>query len=350
MAILGLLRVVNADPWISLDGRSSAPSATIQYPTLLNNYPSASPPSARTRWPSNGTQPPWMVAGVDYAVGVPTGTSLLDWQSISQSGVSVNTGTGQITISGANVTLNAIDFTLHGGCFISNTTNNSSLTITNSSFGALTVGQSYNIHVQTTNSNLTVSNCIFNGGNNASAAYIGFQASGTVDLRYNLFENGDSHVIEQVSGTITLVYKYNLVVNMAQVAGAHDNWLQFGTIGAGSTADVEFNTCYTNFLNTGVVAGEGFQFYANNTGSLTTATLAYNTMIAVQYLSAATMSSIIHGGTASTGSNHDNYFDASGCGSSLPNGAYYPGSMVAGDGWTASANIDMRTGSTITPV
>lgn len=347
MTVAFFMGQVSGDPWASLDGRLNAPSGAPQYPALLNGYPTATPPNARVRWPSSGAQPPWMVAGVDYAVGIPSGTVLTDWQAISQAGVSVNTTTGAITISGTSVTLDSIDFTLHGGSFISNSTNNSSLTITNSKFGALPAAQSYNIHIQTTNANLTITNCIFNGGNGASAAYIGFEASGAVVLEYNYFENGDSHVIEQVSGVMNLTYKYNLIQNMAQVAGAHDNWLQWGTIGVGSTADVEFNSGYTNFLNTGVGAGEGFQFYANSSGTLGASTLAYNTMIAVQYLGAATMSSIVHGGAASPGSNNSNYFDCSGCIGALPSGAYYTGSMASG--WTSSSNIDMLTGNTITP-
>lgn len=149
---------------------------------------------------------------------------------------------------------------------------------------------------------------------------------------------------------MNITYKFNLIQNMAQVAGAHDNWLQWGTIGAASTADVEYNTGLTNFLNTGVGAGEGFQFYANTSGTLTSATLANNTMIATLYNSAATMSNIIHGGTVGSGTNNNNYFDCSGCLSTpLPAGAYYTGTMTGTQGWTSSGNIDMLTGNTITP-
>lgn len=318
------------------DGYSGAPAVSAQLPTLLSSYTA---------------KPSWCVAGVGYGVGYPSGQTLTDWQSISQTGVSVNTSTGQIYIASGSPTLNGIDFTLHGGSYIyiDNSSTATGLTITNSNFGAIPVGPSYNIQSQKTNFNLTIEDNIFNGGTNSQTSFIGFQSTGTVILEYNIFENGLQHVIEQVSGTLTLTYKFNLIENMAQAAGAHDNWVQWGTIGTGSTADVEYNTGYTNFLNTGVGAGEGFQFYANSSGTLGTTTLANNTMIAVKYNGAATMSSIVHGGTASSGTNSNNYFDCSGCGSALPAGAYYTGSMTAADGWTSSGNIDMNTGSTITP-
>ena len=47
------------------DGHDQAPRAPPQRPNLLAGY---------------AARPPWQVAGVDYAVGVPAGTQLQDWQ------------------------------------------------------------------------------------------------------------------------------------------------------------------------------------------------------------------------------------------------------------------------------
>ena len=59
------------------DGSANAPAGAPQLPSLLNGY---------------AVRPPWEVAGVDYAVGVPTGTTLKDpTLRISMSGVSVDT-------------------------------------------------------------------------------------------------------------------------------------------------------------------------------------------------------------------------------------------------------------------
>jgi len=52
------------------DGYALAPGGPPQYPNLLSGYP-VSPHTDAS---------PWCVAGVDYAVGYPTGTVLTDWQ------------------------------------------------------------------------------------------------------------------------------------------------------------------------------------------------------------------------------------------------------------------------------
>jgi len=83
------------DPWASLDGRLNAPSGSPQFPTLLNGYPTSTPPNYRVRWPSIGTQPPWYVAGVDYYVGCP---------NITLNVVSIFTG----VISGGVLTVSAM--------------------------------------------------------------------------------------------------------------------------------------------------------------------------------------------------------------------------------------------------
>jgi hypothetical protein len=319
------------------DGFAGAPAVSPQHPTLLASY--VAPPG-------------WCVAGVGYGVGA-SGT-LTDWQSIGSTipGFTCNSGTGACTAtcSSGAVTVNGIDFSLHGGAYIVDATNGCNLTVINSNFGNTPSAASYTIHIQTTNANLTVKTSTFTGGNSTYGAFIGFQAIGTVVMEYNDFFAGAQHVIEQVSGVITLTYKFNLIENMAQEPSSHDNWLQFGTIGSGSTADVEYNLGYTNMLAPSVGAGEGFQFYANNSGTLTSATLANNTMIATIYNSGATMSNIIHGGTVSSGTNNNNYFDCSGCsGTPLPHGAYYVGTMTGAQGWASSGNKNMNMGNTITP-
>ena len=68
--------VINVDPTVTLgDGSANAPAGAPQFPNLLNGY---------------AVRPPWMVAGVDYAAGVPAGTTLTDWWNINIPGVSVD--------------------------------------------------------------------------------------------------------------------------------------------------------------------------------------------------------------------------------------------------------------------
>src|SRR5207244_2820598 len=102
------------------DGCAGAPAGTPQYPNLLNGYV---------------TRPPWNVAGVDYHVGIPAGTVLTDWVNISDPNISISTGMVRCLGRGASVTLNAIDFSLHGGAYVYNGSGGcSKLTITNSNF------------------------------------------------------------------------------------------------------------------------------------------------------------------------------------------------------------------------
>ena len=306
------------------DGFAAAPAGTAQFPTLLQGY------AARA---------PWRVAGVDFYVGIPSGTTLTDWQSISQAGVSVNTSTGQISISGANVTLSGIDFSLHGGAYVYDTTNNGSLTITNSKLGPIPSGQTYAVHMQATNCNLTLTDDLFTGGAvGGGGVFVGYQCSGNLTAEYNYVTQGDSQFIEQVSGTDSVVIKWNLIYNMTTTATAHENWMQWGAIGAGTTADIEFNTGYQNQLFANA-AGEGWQFYANNSGTLSTTTVTNNTSIATLYNAAVVMSYIQHGGTVSYGINTNNYFDITGA-----YGAYYPGSFT---GWMGAQNYNMSTGASI---
>src|SRR5690242_16052413 len=82
------------------DGASGAPAGAPIRPTILNGY---------------AVRPPWKVAGVDYAVGVPSGTALKDPSLISMAGVSVNKTAHTVTVAGSNVVLTGYDFSLGGG-------------------------------------------------------------------------------------------------------------------------------------------------------------------------------------------------------------------------------------------
>ena len=82
------------------DGAAEASPGAAQQPDLLSGY---------------ATRPPWAVAGVDYAVGVPAGTILKDPMSISEPGVRVDTARHLIWVDDDNVTLEGYDFALEGG-------------------------------------------------------------------------------------------------------------------------------------------------------------------------------------------------------------------------------------------
>ena len=99
------------------DGSANAPAGSPQVPTLLNGYT---------------VRPPWMVAGVDYAVGVPSGTALQNPLTINTPGVSADTARHLIRVEGNNITLSGYDFT---GWTVYVTSGSQNTTIQNSYFG-----------------------------------------------------------------------------------------------------------------------------------------------------------------------------------------------------------------------
>ena len=237
------------------DGSSNASAGIAQLPNLLNGY---------------AVRPSWEVAGVDYAVGVPAGTQLRDWQTLSGPGITVSGN--EVRIDGqAGVNLNGIDFSLHGGAFLY-LVNSPDAVITNCKFQANTPTSL--IDAGPGSSNLTVQHSTLIGGSSGSGL---ISADGNVVIQYNLMKDYPQHAVE-ISGNTNLTYKYNLLDNGGTVAGSHLNFLQL-TGGGTIKLDVEFNTTYQT---PEPASGEGFQFYNNNLTNPGTvsATLAYNTMIA----------------------------------------------------------------------
>jgi hypothetical protein len=331
------------------DGCASAPAGSAQYPDLLSKY--------------GGKRPYWDVAGADYHVGIPAGTVLTDWHNINNPDVTVNTSTGMIrcTGAGASVTLDKIDFSLHGGSFIYNGGGGcASVTITNSNFACPATALSFTMVQDQGNATFTVKNNNFNGANcyASNGPGGGFQAFlflNNAVVQYNWFIHSSEQVLSISTPAASLDYRYNLLDDIEISPGAHMNYLQWGGAGSGGTPIVEFNTGY----QTSCGGAEGFQFYNNNTpASITNPVVSNNTLIAVPPNPAGScaspnngvvMSYMIHGTAGSqfpttingTGTNTNNFFDTSGA-----YGAYYSGTMT---GWTSSGNTDMNTGNTITP-
>ena len=83
------------------DGSAGAPVGTPQMPHLLDGY--------RVR-------PPWKVAGVDYAVGIPASAILTDWKTLDIPNVTL--GANSVRISDSNVVLDGIDFSRHDGASV----------------------------------------------------------------------------------------------------------------------------------------------------------------------------------------------------------------------------------------
>ena len=268
--------VINVDPTVTLgDGSANAPAGTPQLPNLLSG---------------EAVRPPWMVAGVDYAVGISAGTVLKDPTTdplpagciyIANSG-----GYPTVRVSGNNVVLSGYDFSLHGGInvYIASSTNT---TITNSNFHS--TSSSGVIYMDSASSGLTLTYNVMDGvGATPGAANSLLYAvgGGNITLQYNLFENMPAQAVSFL-GSTNLVMQYNLFENGGKEAPNHLNFMQFSGNNATNTVLVEYNTVYQQVQAS---SGEGFQFYNNGTGSnLAGATVAYNTMVADPTNSSATV-------------------------------------------------------------
>jgi hypothetical protein len=327
--------VTTVDPTATLgDGSANAPAGPAQLPNLLAG---------------EAVRPPWMVAGVDYAVGIPAGTVLTDWQNLTGPGISIVGNTVRIDNTN-NVHISNVDFSLHGGANLYITNSNNTV-VTDCNFQSTTSAEI--IQLAGSSSGLTVSYCNIDGDSAAADGNALIGATGNVVVQYDWLKNFPERAVALWGGDTSLNLSYNLIENGAMYPGAHLNFLQLSGANATISAVVEFNTTYQQVQAS---SGEGFQFYDNETGgTLVSPTLANNTMIAsptqgASYLSGGNniaMSYLLHGSSGSqyptaitgTASIYDNYFDATSA-----YGIFYPNSF---NGWSIYNNIDMTNGNTI---
>lgn len=234
------------------DGYTGAPTAVIQYPNALAAYT---------------YRPPWRVAGVQYAVGYPTGTVLKDPNAAVISGVTVNTSNHSFTVTGAGVTIDAYDFSLNGGWQVIESGGASNTTISNCHFknGA----NNYPFINAAGSGDLTITNNWIDGNKTAQSGIDGMvqiakTGTGTWTIQYNLLDNAYNDVIQIVSnsGTPRVVIQYNVFTpNGWEPSGApHNDLVQvFGS--SDFSVLIQYNTVIrdvqTNF------GTQGFFTYDN---------------------------------------------------------------------------------------
>lgn len=227
-----------------VDGCPGAPAGAAQVPALLSSY---------------AVRPPWNVAGVDYRTGPPTGTVLVDPATISMTGVTVNTGTHTVTITGNNVTLSGYNFGLANGWTVN--VNGVNDTIQNSLF---TVGSNHGSLGITLNVNPAASNFSFlanevNGANIPVTVQqgftLGFQSTGTLTIQYNYLHNSGGDMVEIQDGTWTnQKIRYNYFENIGYQTDHSDTVQWCGSIL--NAGDMAFNT-FNNPSTTQSLSGEG---------------------------------------------------------------------------------------------
>lgn len=329
--------------WSLIDGRGSAPAATIQYPTLLNGV------AARA---------PWYVAGVDYAVGYPTATVLTDWRSLSGSGIAVDVSGHTVTVSGSSpITFDSVDFSLGGGATIYGTAMTGVLTVTNSKF--VTAGSAYpSVAMQISGAgsitfNYNVVDGRANGSVLAGMFTLGFgAAAATLTMKYNWVRMGTHddivNVIANGGGALTIDQRFNLHEGGTHDPSAHGDWLQ--TQGVGSVYTLI--TCNFNTVTTQADAGgsQGFELTSNNATlpHFLDADLSYNTF---QCVAGSNVNNGVIGVSASELSGvatvRQNYVDITGI---IGVGWYRDGDAGGAYGGTVTktGNINMSTGAALT--
>jgi uncharacterized repeat protein (TIGR02543 family) len=320
------------------DGYSNAPAGTPQYPNLLSGY---------------AVRAPWNVAGVDYAVGPhtpPTG----DPATISLAGVSVNTTTHLVTITGNDVTLAGYDFTKGGSWSVR--VNGANAYIKDNKFAAApSNGNIGLIFVQPNNaiaaSGLHIAYNQFEAYNASSTMGAHINILGNVNnvlIEYNYFKNTPADFVDLGMSPAATV-RFNLFDSYTSHAGAHSDAVQEDGTGT-TTTTIVFNTMYqpSDVTTKPGLVNSSFELAAqpSGLGYQVNGEIGNNTIVypARTYGDTLGYSLQITAGTKSTNVNstiHDNYLDTTGS-----FGAFYPGKSAGVIGATFPNNINMVTGAT----
>lgn len=258
-------------------------------------------------------RPAWLVAGVDYGVGIPSATVLKDPATIVMAGVTVSTATHVVSVDANNITLDAYDFSLAGGweIKIGSAVKSDSTRITNSRFkvGANALPPIFGTSGAT---NLYVGNCEFDGDFNSDH----FNGTGiTMDgagltAEYNLMKNNYGGGID-VGGGGTIIVRFNVFDNLGQGSNTRGFLLQIG--GGTYTVTAIYNMLYQPMATLGS-GTNGFQIVgdSSNAVSITAAEVGNNSMIALAGAKMQFMVSVSTSQLAGAATIHDNYGDISG--------------------------------------
>jgi large repetitive protein len=356
--------VITVDPTATLgptgynDGSAHAPAGTPQLASLLSGY---------------AVRPPWEVAGVDYAVGTPSGTVLKDPATINMVGVTVHmggAGGNWLGVTGNNVVLNGYDFSLEGGWEVYVTGNNA--TIENSYFLTQSTAQTP-IYFAASAVGGTVEYNTIDGNNGANGSLtLGWPpleiigGGGTFTVEYNYIKNVFSDGINIGGNSVTETFniEYNVLQNMGDnpSQNSHPDFIQTQTNGTiFNNLVIDFNTLYQPSapLNGGTQGITAFDHVGPNP-TFINPDVSYNTLIAapVTGLTSTTEGvdpwiSLEQTEISGTGYVTNNYVDPSG--NVGTNGV--PGQFLVADNGTGSLNgtvatsnnVNMLTGAQLIP-
>ncbi len=299
---------VSSDAYASVDGSPNASTGPIQYPNILNGYRSsgsgrilgtAGPPNYAPVAP--GFQPPWKVAGVDYAVGPNAGTVFkiatsgnipagctLSGRNLLVGQPNGGGGTGSI-----NVVLDSFDFSgVAPNNWVVNLWAGATCTITNCKFNgdAQLFGNSDGNGGQL--SNLIVKYCTFDQtgcshpppttGDNAFDCL----SPCSIVIQYCWFNQGWAEAL-QIGGNVTNQFvdiRFNLFTNTGQghpIDQAHGDFIQYFGGNTANAFTFNFNTGYQDPAVTSDYSSQGWSLNASEPTFPNGGSISNNTLVVV---------------------------------------------------------------------
>lgn len=326
--------------WSQIDGSRGAPTGAAQRSTLLAGYVA---------------RPPWSVAAVGYSVGYPSGQVFKDPQTDAlPSGVTVNTTSHLVTVTGNNVTLDGWDFSLHGGYSLNLASGSGPTTIVNCNF-KVGANLNYQINSPAGSGAVTITKSKFDGNstNDASSFQdaLNYSGPGPVVFQYNWVLNQFQHGIDfggtGAGSSVTPDVRFNLFENIGTGALTHaDAWYYFNVNMVSGI--FRFNTIYQpQTVNT--PANPGMFVGTDNftTGITTSNTDASNNVVIAtgpaQSMTYPFWMQNSAGNTLTGCSMNNNYYDNTACDGVFKTSGDY------GTNPKAPGNIDMKTGLVATP-
>ena len=329
------------------DGSGQGAGGAAQLPNLLANYLS---------------RPAWQVAGVDYSVGVHSGTALKDPTLAANvpAGVSINSVNHLININSSNVTLNGFDFSLHGGWGINIAAGVKGTTIENCNF-SMGASEPIAINAQSTSiGDLSVLYCTFNGnkqnipsvqpppaGSGLGAA-INYNGTGNFVGEYNNIYNMPGDGIDFSVGTVTPTIKYNVFNGLGYTTGAHPDPIQFNG-DVVNNATIAFNTIYSPQDQPS--ANEGLAIEAQSGSTISSTRIENNVIIATGPQMTQSLNIGLFQDSGGNSLNgvivSNNYLDPTA--TFTPTGFGDTASEVQGSNLTIANNVNMVTGANTQP-
>jgi hypothetical protein len=348
---------------ISNEGSGYTSRPTIAVSGMTGGSGGSITPSVYQATPHNASTP-WNMPGVDYYVGIPSGTTLRDPTVSANLPSGASYASSTVTVTGCNVTLDSLDFTLHATVVVVNVTSaNCTTTIQKSKFSAngTALQPIANVLGLGSGGSLVVDENEYDGlaplGGSAGSTFQvndPIQGAGQLTLTYNYFHNFDSKVLQWAGSSPagSLTEKYNLFADFGSCATppcSHgEAEYTYGGAPEGLSLTSKFNTYILHF-HTGSSDLTAPQAVQADDVDLTGSTDDHNVVFApgpqltcnmYNQTSYAAAAAVFDGqqeqGALSNVSFEFNYLDGS--------GVYFPWYHAGGTGLTYANNIDSGGG------